>query len=286
MVERRQQGVEMTVKNTIAMIVSKDRAMQLDAVLRSLWLHGRDINKLDVKVLYAVTSPIHEKQYRQLMKEHPAVHFMPEHHFKGQLQACIAAYPYVLFMVDDNLFVKPFSIEDCMHALAAHHDTLGFSLRLGTNTRYCYSMDRYQNLPDVHVIENGFFKWNWSVGECDFGYPLELSSSLYRTGDLLPLIAQADFSNPNTLEAQLAGAAFTFAGFKNYIISHETSVTFCNPVNKVQQVYNNRAGSSSQYAVDELSRMFEQGYRIIVETYSGFTPYACHQEVELFFRSP
>lgn len=260
--------------------------MQLDAALRSLWLHCRDVNCLDVKVLYSVSDPIHDRQYRQLMAEHPAVHFIPEYDFKGQLPACIAEYPFVLFMVDDMMFVRPFSIKECTELLNEHQDALGFSLRLGTNTHYCYSLDRFQHFPPVQAIDGRRLKWNWTMGECDFGYPLEVSSSLYRTSDLLPVIADIHFSEPNTFEAYLAAEAYRFAGCKPFIISHESTISFSNPVNKVQQVYNNRAGTSGENTIQRLSLLFEQGYRISIEAYSGFTPYACHQEVELCFRGP
>lgn len=272
------------MNNKVGIIFSKDRAMQLDAVLQSLRLHCRDVNKLDVTVLYTTSNQIYEKQYLKLVEEHPYVHFMKEHHFKQQLLSSIASYPFVLFFVDDNLFVKPFVIEDLSESLASHTDALGYSLRLGRNTRYCYSMDRFQNLPNVRPIEKRFLKWNWTAGECDFGYPLEVSSSMYRKSDLIPLLTEANFSNPNTLESELARRAHKFAGLKNCMISHETSISFCNPINKVQQVYNNRAGGNAKYSIIELSRMFEQGNRIDVEKYSGFVPRACHQEVELFFR--
>lgn len=272
------------MNRTIGLIFSKDRAMQLDAALWSLWLHCRDINEMDVKVLYAVSDPIHDKQYRQLAAEHPSVQFIRERRFKEQLEACIAEYSIVLFMVDDCLFVRPFYVKDCRELLDAHDEALGFSLRLGTNTSYCYSMDRYQPFPKALAIEKGCFKWDWTDGEGDFGYPLEVSSSIYRTSDLLPWIIAAPYSNPNTLEANLAGSAGRIAGLKRYVISYETSVAFCNPVNKVQQVYANRSGTNDRYSAEQLKLLYEQGYRIIVETYSGFTPYACHQEVELFFR--
>jgi len=53
----------------------------------------------------------------------------------------------------------------------------------------------------------------------------------------------------------------------------------------VQSVMPNRAGEFLKYSADELSAKFELGERIQVEAYSGFTPEACHQEVELIFEN-
>jgi hypothetical protein len=66
-------------------------------------------------------------------------------------------------------------------------------------------------------------------------------------------------------------------------LCYENSVTFCNPINKVQTVATNRAGSVVEYSSDHLAQLFESGYRIKVEAYTGFVPNACHQEVALNF---
>ncbi|HEY0733431.1 MAG TPA: beta-1,6-N-acetylglucosaminyltransferase, partial [Herpetosiphonaceae bacterium] len=58
---------------------------------------------------------------------------------------------------------------------------------------------------------------------------------------------------------------------------------FCNPINKVQTIYDNRAGDAPQYAADHLANLFEQGYRVRVTAYAGFVPSACHQEVDLLY---
>jgi hypothetical protein len=266
-----------------AVVFSKDRAMQLDAALRSLWLHCPDIGKADVRVLYATSDSTSENQYARLKEAYPDVQFMREQDFKEQLLSAIAPYPFVMFMVDDNMFVGRFLLAQAMHALETHDDALAFSFRLGQNTTYCYSMDRMQRPPDFRPVGHGFVKFHWAFAEYEFGYPLEVSSSLYRTQDLFALMAELPFRNPNTLESHLAHQAHRFAALQGYAVSSATSLAFCIPVNVVQQVYRNRTGAGIGYSVQELSGLFEQGYRIDVNRYAGFTPGACHQEVELCF---
>src|SRR2546428_726189 len=58
-----------------ALLFSKDRAMQLDATLRSLRLHYMDAHLLATTVLYAVSNDTHARHYAQLAREHPGVHF-------------------------------------------------------------------------------------------------------------------------------------------------------------------------------------------------------------------
>lgn len=271
------------MNDIVGIIFSKDRAMQLDATLKSFELNCKDRSDMDVKVLYTVSSRIHENQYDRLMEKYTHVQFVKEVLFKQQLLSSVEAYPFILFLVDDNIFVKPFFIKDIVSEVSEHHDALGFSLRLGKNIEYCYSMDVFLKKPDFTFVGKGFIKFDWTAAEYDFGYPLEVSSSVYRTNDLLSLLTDAEFSNPNTLEFQLASHSYSYASAQNCIISNETSIAFCNPINKVQQVYNNRAGTKASYTASELSQMFEQGYRIDVAKYAGFIPNACHQEVKLVF---
>ena len=38
--------------HTVGLIFSKDRAMQLDATIRSLYLHCKGVQNIDLKILY------------------------------------------------------------------------------------------------------------------------------------------------------------------------------------------------------------------------------------------
>lgn len=266
----------------VGILFSKDRAMQLDAALKSFFLHCRDVNNIEMKVIYKASNPMFEGQYAELIGEYASVEFLQETDFGTQVLSSVQPGRYVLFLVDDNIFTRDFSLLPIMETLEHHTDALGFSLRLGRNTRYCYMSDHEQKLPDFHKIEHGFLKYQWVGAEHDFGYPLEVSSSLYRAGDLIPLLQHIAYSNPNTLEAQMAAHAYLYNG-KRFLLCSECSVTFCNPANKVQSVYNNRGGTNVQYTIHELSRMFAKGIRIDVEKYAGFMPNACHQEVDLLF---
>ena len=50
-------------------------------------------------------------------------------------------------MVDDNIFVKDFLLKEIIEALDRNPRAIGFSLRLGRNTGYCYMQGRDQSLP-------------------------------------------------------------------------------------------------------------------------------------------
>ena len=303
----------------ITLIFSFDRAMQLDAALRSFLLHCKDAHQFSLVVLYKASDEIYLRQYARLaqeFKDHQNLRFVQERSFRrdvlvllqGAAQGSLTRTCYrflarfgpraawltglqlpiqpqqpLLFLVDDNLFVRPFELQEVTRALAEHPEALGFSLRLGANTGYCYTRSRPQELPHFSPIENGILKYSWTNAVDDFGYPLEVSSSVYRLDDIYPLLCKIPFSNPNRLEGKLARQAQSFRQRSPYLLCYPQSVTFCNPVNMVQTVIQNRSGTSQEFTKERLAQLFEEGYRINVEAFTGFVPNSCHQEADLVF---
>jgi hypothetical protein len=300
-------------------VFSRDRAMQLDATLRSFFLHCEDADRASIIVLFQATNAMHAAQYAELARRDYAVarkvRFVREENFRADLLRELLGFAapsrsasasrrlarlgawagrltrlfrsafgneVVLFLVDDNLFVRGFRLRDVEDALAAHPDAVGVSLRLGRNTTYCYPRDHAQRVPPL-VSAGRAVKYDWPGAEGDFGYPLEVSSSAYRLADVFPLLAGTRFRNPNTLEVAMARRAGSFRSAKPALLCFETSVTFCNPVNKVQGEIDNRAGAGAEHSSDSLARLFATGQRIDVESYAAFVPSACHQEVALRF---
>jgi FkbM family methyltransferase len=272
--------------NIVAVIFSKDRAMQLDAAMNSLKHRCKDFNQIDVKVLYCTSDSDYQKQYLQLQKENRQIDFTVEKNFKHDLLSILGSYDYVLFLVDDNLFFKEFYSADIIGALRNNLDAIGFSLRLGRNTTYCYMLSSPQNLPDFQSLEKNILKFDWTHSEYDYGYPLEVSSSVYRVYDLLPVLKRIDFSNPNTLEYMLDQHKHLFRELAGQLLCFANSVTFCNPINIVQTAWQNRVSNNKNYSAKSLAAKFDQGYRLDLKKYSGFVPNSCHQEVALTFTIP
>lgn len=193
-------------------------------------------------------------------------------------------YPQgILFLVDDNLFVRDFSLQPAMNTLNKNPNALGFSLRLGCNTTYCYTLNKNQPAPPFSRPEPGMLQFRWVEALYDFNYPLEVSSSIYLETTILPLLLSAVFGNPNELENAIASRKSFFSRSNPVLLCFEQSVTFCNPINLVQSTHSNRAGEQYPYNIDTLLYKFEQGERVDVKAYNNFTPNACHQEVKLYF---
>jgi len=277
------------MRNCVSLIFSKNRALQLDGTIRSFLLHCKDPELSEIRVLYTTTTPLHAKQYRQLKKEYRQYTFLKltsEKNFRSDVIALLALFDYVLFLTDDNILVRDFRLSDVIESLRKHPDTIGLSLRLGKNTIYCYPLDKEQSLPEFQSAGQDILKYNWTNAEYDFGYPLEVSSSLYRVEEILPFIAQLSFKNPNTLESLMAGQSAAFRNKMPYLLCFEQSVTFCAPVNMVQTMWTNRTSNKVEYSPENLAKLFDDGLRIDISAYNNFIPNACHQEVELKMHSP
>jgi glycosyltransferase involved in cell wall biosynthesis len=263
------------------LIFSKDRPLQLDGTLQSFKRHCRDAAGVTVRVLYTASTSRIRSFYRQLMREHPEIHFVEEFDFRRDVNFLLGMHEFVLFLVDDCLFVGDFSLAECTAALGRHPDAIGVSLRLGKNTTTCYALHKPQRLAAMHPVSESLQAFHWPGMDGDFGYPLEVSSSIYRAADLRELLAEIPFRNPNTLEAELANRAERLREIRPVLLCPGQSLAFCAPVNLVQQVCENRAGSQPELSAGALADKFANGWRIDVARFDGFVPTGCHQEVEL-----
>jgi ADP-heptose:LPS heptosyltransferase/glycosyltransferase involved in cell wall biosynthesis len=274
----------------LILIFSKNRALQLDAAMRSFLVHCRDADRTHIRVCYKTTGALHRSHYARLQTEYARfrnIAFIREQDFHSDIIALMAPFDHVVFLVDDTIFVRDFRLSEIIEMIDSHSNAMGFSLRVGTNTTYCYPLDKEQRLPEFQSVGSNMLKYDWTRAEYDFGYPLEVSSSVYRTEDILPFIAGLPFKNPNTLESLMAGDVSLFRQSRPFLLCFEQSVTFCAPFNKVQSVYAaNRTAGDAKYSVDSLAGRFDDGYRIDIAAYQNLLPNACHQEVDLKLAGP
>ena len=268
----------------VTVIFSKDRPMQLDLTLRTNRKHCVEKNARNEIVLYKTSNDRYEKAYEQLSSEHPQVQFLKENNFKLNLYECIKKKSQVLFLVDDCIFTRKYSIDNISSFLDICDGVLGFSLRLGLNTKICYPLYIENDIPHMQKLGVNIYAFSWKeAGAGDFSYPLELSSSAYRIRDIKAIIEGLHYTNPNQLEWVMYNYVPKLVN-KPFLLSYETSPAFCDPVNRVQEENNNRVGSNSEYSLENLLDLYEQGYRIDDEPFNDFISNGCHQERELTFR--
>ena len=263
------------MKNTTQMnivIFSKDRACQLDLLLNSMKRLFNEFSHYNIHVLYTASSTAYEKSYNKLKHTNKNVHFLMESNFKDDLISLVdTEFLYTVFFVDDIVWKEKFTINcQAFNILDKNDEILCLSLRLDPNLTYCYAYNQPMSSP---TFDNEM-KWDWSGQSGDFGYPMSLDGHIFRTRDILPLLNNLNYCNPNSLEGMLAENPIN----KSKMVCLEKAPIFNIPINKVQTHNKNRHGNIS---AEYLNMMFLKGYRISLAPLIGFNNYACHQEVEI-----
>jgi len=292
----------------VAVMFSKDRALQLDAALRSFFLNCSDPHLVSLKVIYTGRNATFLEQYHELGRQYAGdarVDFIEQTDFRKDVFEAIgvpfskwrrvltnvipkkrgisAATPFLLFLVDDIIFAANFRLSEIVAALNDHRNALGFTLLLGENINYCYPLELPIEFPDCEHVTDRLLKYHWPSAGTGLNYPLEVSGSVYRLKEMAGLLGRIDFTNPNTLEASMAAAANDYQHSHPYLLCYRQSVSFCNPLNKVQNTYNNKDGGKPAYSPGSLANMFAKGYRIDIAPYQNMVSDAVHQEVDLVF---
>lgn len=278
------------------------RPMQLHACLESLASHlGRSIPHLDIVVVYRGCDEEYNKVRREVQPLFPKstkITLRPERVFFDDVVGMVANsyYRYVLLCVDDTIFVRELPLVDACRILDSRPDVLTVSLRLSRETNRCYmsggtrqswhKLSERQESPDGRI-----FSYHWTESPHDYGYPMDVSSSIYRQSDLLHIIQTlsveySKFSKPTTMESWMAtwckGTGKDWCLKRPRIACADMSSAFSAPLNVVQTETENAHGS--MYTSEDLLRRYRNGERIRVELFKDRVTKAVHEEVELKFR--
>jgi hypothetical protein len=267
----------------VSIIFSKNRSLQLDLLLRSLNSCCSDLALADIKVIYKTSDERHAKSYETVQSEWKNIQYIEETNFKNDLVNALTGYDHVLFLVDDTIFCNKFNLDEITKLLDKCSNILGFSLRLGENTDYCFSCNAYQNIPEMHEVTENISKYLWTFAQYDFFYVAEVSSSIYRVKDILGIIEDKEFINPNQLEDRLFFNLGKFVVLKPRMACYNTSVAFANPLNQTTTTnHSNRTGNNDDYSIENLLEIYEKGGRINSDRFYGLITKAAHQLEELF----
>jgi len=256
-------------------VFSKDRAAQLDALLRSLRAFFGFPHRLHV--VYATSGYEFELGYDRLRRWHRGVHWLTDEGMFGSVTKNLVREigngpgRYLMFLVDDLLFTRPFTAVQLMQSLDMDHQILAVSLRLGENITYSYLHDRPIRTPDF----NTGYRWAWKEASREYwNYPMSLDGHIYRTADVTRLLSGLSFKSPNTLESAMAAHPFP----RNRLVC-ETNPSVVNiAANRVQADYANRCGTQG---ADSLNEAFLAGQAIDVRPFTGRLFNACHIEEDL-----
>lgn len=267
--------------NINAVIFSKDRASQLHLLLSSLFKNAPYLFNLNV--LYTYSNPEFEKGYDVLKEMCKTnlwnVNFVKETNFKEDLLGLIKSdYKYTTFFTDDDVLFDEIDYQTIENSFL-DEDVFCFSLRLGKNTTFCYTM----NVPNQIVISKeteNTVSWDWQKSWYDFGYPLSVDGHVFRTKEIAKLSKSLNFKSPNTYEGSLQ----IYETFPRYLMeSYKHSRLVGNPVNIVNDSHPNLNGQKYKFDIKDLNQKFINGVLICLEDMDFSNIIGAHQEIEYKF---
>jgi hypothetical protein len=147
--------------------------------------------------------------------------------------------PLTMFLVDDIVFTANTSFADSpFRTFASRSDILALSVRLHGGVTYCYASAEEVTQPEFLHDHT----WFWMEGEGDWRYAMSIDGNVYRTADVLPLLARLEFDSPNSLEAAMAHNTLPHP-FMNMYMDAPRLINI--PSNRVQDNFPNRHADSS-----------------------------------------
>lgn len=264
-------------------IFSRDRACQLDLLLRSIRRFAPHISP--VYVLFRATSSDYSIGYRIVKHEHPWVSWRNEKSFQEDARALLkrVTSELMMCMTDDSIILVSFDALEAAKLMHRSKDFLCFSLRLGLNTGYCYPLKREQAVP-YFMRARDVLMWEWKRADGDFSYPGSLDAHIFRTDEFRLLLNARNFSNPNQMEDALMKGCKK--SFQPLMASFTKSKVVSLPVNRVNETHPNRFGQLGASEPQELNDRFVSGERLLLDNLTKRQVNAAHVEMPLEFNEP
>jgi hypothetical protein len=266
-------------------IFSKDRACQLELLLRSMIIFWTDLPKYKINVLYTFSNKEYEDGYEKLKNKYKNENFIfhLETNFGKDLRNIFnLKNKYSIFFVDDNVFKEEFILESYEFDMFNDdkENILCLSLRLHPRLSFCYTMNKKMKSPEF----DKFRKWDWTKGELDYQYPMSLDAHLFKTTSIYNHIFSDKYNNPNSLESFMASTPYGFGNpiHKNFMICYDKSKVINLPINKVQNYNNNKHGNITQKYLND---KFLSGNIISIHNIKYIDNISCHQEIQIKFEN-
>jgi hypothetical protein len=251
-------------------IFSKNRAMQLDALLRSIEQYGS--NQLLPYCLFTYSSE-HEESYKILQKENIYNIFIQEYNFRADLLYLLRHLPCesVFLSTDDMMFYKD------VGTIPNISQNEVFSLRLGHNTIVQdHIIGSRQPHLNIYCENNGILSWcphNYMY-PTNYSYSLAVDCHLINRLQLLYWLEQNEWKSTNHIEGVLQKYRHQITVLKSF------KESVC--VNIPSNVMSGFTKSNETNSIEQLNTLFLSGKRInIQKTFENVKVIGCYQNISL-----
>lgn len=275
-----------------SLIFSKDRALQLDLLLNSIYENFPETLN-DLRVLWTASSNEFELAYQKLQVDHPRVIFKKQgsSFFEDSYEnICTANYPCVCLFTDDDILYRKARYDSTIEDLLMNDNSfVCYSLRLGRNVvhRDIEGVECQDVLPQVYSYKDLTV---WDRHSIQYGgywaYPFSIDGHIFRKTDLM-IIVEAIMNwvkqnnaaeNPNQLEAQMQNFNHSFG---NMMICDNLSSVVNSPNNRVQNLFPNRHGDQYSFSQEYFNNLYLAGKRIKLDKIDFGNINKGHKELNL-----
>jgi hypothetical protein len=256
-------------------ILSKDRPLQLDALLRSM--HAMVGATAHCVVLYKASSDRYRRAYAGVFDRHQNMHLdvVPEQDFKSDIFNIIRAkhYERVTFLVDDQVFIAPVNLDKI---LTLDPNIATYSLRLGKKITRCQPLGIVTGNPPFLQLEGlpgDWLAWHWVDGTGDWRGANCLDGNVLSRAMVSAALEHPIASRicgPQTLEMSLNASGIV------------TKVGICSVEPQVINLAINRVSEESYLyphgtiEADKLLGAWESGYQVSLRMVQKFEADSCH----------
>lgn len=259
---------------------SKDRACQLELLLRSIKKHASGL--FDINVIYTHSSGFYKAGYTKLQSMDYDVKWILEFSLAQETRKLINdAKDHISFSTDDQVFFKTVDQDALLKHLPQANNEI-FSFRLGHNTlvQDCHA-GTFQRPLYNYVEEDGIVSWNTNEYHPfdNYGYPLALDTHIFRAEKMQELISCFEFKNTNQLESKMQDYTRTINRMSSF--THSVSVNIpCNNMSTIT-----RSGEKYAFDVNFLNEQFLDNKRLMLDDIEKNRWVGCHQEFDLQLES-
>lgn len=257
------------------LILSKDRPLQLDALLRSL--HAMGGATAECVVLYKASSDRYGRAYADVFGRHRHLRLdvVAEQDFKADVCHIIGAKQHerVTFLVDDQVFVAPVNLKKI---LTLDPNFATYSLRLGKKITRCQPLGIETGHPPFLQLEglpSDWLAWHWIKGTGDWRGANCLDGNVLSRAMVVAALEHpiaARICGPQTLEMSLNASGIV------------TSVGICSVEPQVINLAINRVSQESYLyphgtiEADTLLDAWESGLQVSLGLVQKFEADSCH----------
>lgn len=274
--------------NTDLIIFSYNRPLQLYSLLESVDKRVKGLNK--TVVIYR-SDQAFVQGYEIVKADFPNVEFdcqishRKKSHvvFKPMVMNVLKdeerlGSKFLLFAVDDIIITDDINLDVAENLLETHPEIYAFYYRLGKNVvQQDWTAPGHSGVPPLHKVGEDLYTWKFKEGKIDWNYPNTVDFTLYRKGQIRPVLERLSFTNPNHFEG-----AWSTVRIKDGIGAiHGHSKMVNMPMNRVTKTHSNNI--IGNYLVEELNQIFLDGKKIDIYSLDNDVVHSPHQDVPFKF---